>query len=691
MNRWIREPLLILLFLALTLWMTWPLALNLRIAMADSGDPLIIAWILDWDFFALLNRPGSLFDANVFHPAPLSLAFSDNLLGIALLFLPAYLAGAAPITIHNLALLSGFVLAGYAASILTRVLTGSMPAGIVGGIFYAFLSWRFTHLPHIHYHWTAWLASSLACLFWYSRRPSWKRAALGAFLFLMNGLTNLHWLAFGSIALAVSGLILLLRKENGLTLRAWSPYVVSIAIACVALIPVLLPYREAAKLYPMRGDSQETLAFSATLADWFVANPGARFYGMELGDRSIDPERWLFPGILPLLLAAVGLIWLHNEHRTTFLVIGAWILLGFLGSLGLNGFLHRTLFEYVEVFRGIRAPVRWAMIAYTGLAVAAGAGVIPIAGRMRSKAGAALAGLLGVLLVVELQLSPIRWYLMDPTAPPVYHWLARAPFSGAILELPLYPHRQVEFMFRSTVHHRPILNGISGFVPPITRSLQTIWEQTPIPGTFTRRIESMGTSIVVIHADQLGARSEDVRSWLQQSMRTGEMKYLGHFDHQIYGDFVFALSRREPDTARLRVPESRDPATRTSMDDLQRYLISETIPYNRSTFGVLDQPQPGAHLKGQTSFSGWALAPAGVREVNLLLGNRRLRVAAELSDSPFLLERMPGYPANSKPAFRVKFDKRPEGLRSQTDVLVEIVDGGGRRTYLPHVWFNWER
>lgn len=690
MNRWIRELGLVLLFLALTLWMTWPLALNLTTAVAYPGDPLIIAWILDWDCYALLNRPGSLFDANVFHPAPLTLAFSDNLLGIALLFLPAYLAGVAPLTIHNLALISGFVLAGYAASVLIRVLTGSMPAGIIGGILYSFLSWRFTHLPHVHYQWTAWLALSLACLFWYARKPTWKRAALGGLLFLMNGLTNLHWLAFGSIALAVSGLILLLRKENELSFRAWMPYVLAIAIACIALVPVLLPYRQAGKLYAMRGDIEETLSFSATLPDWFVANPGARLYGSRLGDASINPERWLFPGVLPLLLASIGLIWLHRSHRTTFLVIAAWILLGFLGSLGLNGFLHRTLFEYVEVFRGIRAPVRWAMIAYTGLSVAAGAGVIPIVRRLPSRAGMAVAGLLGMLLLVELQLSPIRWYLMDPSAPAVYKWLARAPFSGAIVELPLDPDSQAEFMFRSTEHHRPILNGLSGFVPPLTRSLQSLWEHSPIPDTFSRRLESMGTSVVVVHADQLGRRSGDVREWLLRSLRAGQLTFVGRFEHQLRGDFVFALSRREPQVTRWKLPESRDPLGRTSSDDLERYLASEGIAYNRSTFGTLDRPRPEQRLKGPATFSGWALSPAGVREVNLLLENRRLRFRTELLDAPSLRAMMPGYPDDSKPAYRVTFEKRPEGVRGQTDVLVEIIDGNGRKTYLPHVWFNWE-
>ena len=82
-----------LLFLALSVGMTWPLVLNLGRAVSDPGDPYLNIWILDWDWWATFHAPLSLFHANAFHPAQDSLAFSENLYGVAMLLFPLRLFG----------------------------------------------------------------------------------------------------------------------------------------------------------------------------------------------------------------------------------------------------------------------------------------------------------------------------------------------------------------------------------------------------------------------------------------------------------------------------------------------------------------------------------------------------------------------------------------------------------------------
>src|SRR5881628_3234124 len=86
------------LFVALALLMTWPLARNLSTAVAYPGDPFINAWILDWDWYATLHQPLHLFEANAFYPAKDSLAYSENLYGIALLLFPLRALGAGALT-----------------------------------------------------------------------------------------------------------------------------------------------------------------------------------------------------------------------------------------------------------------------------------------------------------------------------------------------------------------------------------------------------------------------------------------------------------------------------------------------------------------------------------------------------------------------------------------------------------------
>src|SRR5919109_5046463 len=97
-------------FAALTLVFTWPLALGLtRDVPSDFGDPLLNAWILAWDA-THLGR--GLWNANIFHPHPLALAYSEHLLPQAIQILPLYTLTKNPVLCYNVIFLSTFALSG---------------------------------------------------------------------------------------------------------------------------------------------------------------------------------------------------------------------------------------------------------------------------------------------------------------------------------------------------------------------------------------------------------------------------------------------------------------------------------------------------------------------------------------------------------------------------------------------------
>ena len=107
-----------LLFIALSVAMTWPLAPNLGRAVADPGDPYINTWILDWDWYATFHQPLSLFHANAFYPARYALAYSENLYGVAVLLFPLRAVGVGPIAAYNVAMLAGLAFCGFAMYLL---------------------------------------------------------------------------------------------------------------------------------------------------------------------------------------------------------------------------------------------------------------------------------------------------------------------------------------------------------------------------------------------------------------------------------------------------------------------------------------------------------------------------------------------------------------------------------------------
>ncbi|MEA2463553.1 MAG: hypothetical protein QOJ98_1300 [Acidobacteriota bacterium] len=669
MKRLGRELAVVVLFCALTAVMTWPLAANFTTALPHPQDPAINTWILDWDFYAFLHQPLQLFDANLFHPHRYSLAFSENLIGIALPLLPLYLVGVPPITIFNVAMFLAFALSGYGAYVLARLVTESAGAAICSGIYFAFFSFRFTHLTHLQHLWAMWLPLSLASLIWFARKPSPKRAALFGIAFLMNGLSNLHWFAFGSLALGLS-FLLGARKDR----RYWIGGILATAVALSILTPVLLPYQRVRELYGFRGDPGETMQYSAEPSNWLISSLHSRWYASALGDTTVNPERWLFPGGLVLLFALIGLTW---RGRSTLLAL-LWIALGYFGSLGLNGWFGTFLFDSVPLFKGIRVPARWSFIAYTGLALLAACGIARLTQRFGPKTRAAIHLAIACLFLIELHAAPIRWYLARPETPPVYRYLAANRLDGPLVELPLRQEDQYDYMLRATTHHRPMVNGVSGFVPPSFGELVQLSEQTPVPRDFLPRLEQLGVTTVVVHADRLKATYMPTCVWLREALMAGSLTFIRRFDEGMHGDYVF-LTRKHRDFE----PSRAKPLDIQQRTNLNRFLDLESTQ-NEGTFGNLEQPKAGEVVTGKLRVSGWALSPWGIEKVELRFANGKVIVPVELGPRPDVTAAYPWYPMTGNPGFYKEFDAPPG-----SDLQVEIVDGRHRRHRLEQVWFSW--
>ena len=129
----------------------------------DLGDSLLNAWILAWDADRLLRFLGgdvdairNFWNANIFYPEPLTLAYSEHLFAQAVQILPVYALTGNVILSYNLLFLSTFVLSGLGMYLFVREITGSARAGLVAGLIYAFAPYRvpqFSHLQVISSQW----------------------------------------------------------------------------------------------------------------------------------------------------------------------------------------------------------------------------------------------------------------------------------------------------------------------------------------------------------------------------------------------------------------------------------------------------------------------------------------------------------------------------------------------------------
>lgn len=601
-----------ILFILMSIAFTWPMARHLGRAVSDPGDPFINVWILDWDWWATLHQPLRLFHANAFHPAKYTLAFSENLYGLAVLLFPLRAAGVTPIAAYNVAMLAGFAFCGFAAYLLGRRLTGCFVGGIAAGIFYAFVPFRFVHLPHLQHVWGGWLPLLPFALLLYAEKPARRRAAFFAAVFAMNGLTNIHYLLFGALASAITAVLLIPRRD-------WKNLAVATGAAMLVLAPFLYPYAMVAKLYGMR-TYEETWRYSAYVMDWILSPR--------------EPERRLFPGVLALVCVAAGLFF---KKRALPLL---WIAIGFLGSLGLHFEFHTFLYGAVPGFRAIRVPARWAVIAYIGMSMLIALVTWAIARKNRW-----LAWIVPVALAIELYPGHIRYWMTVPEPAPVYRWLAEEG-RGPIVELPLdTPRSEYEYLLRATVHHRPLVNGISGLAPKERLVLADKWRA--FSDDFVDGLKAIGVELIVVHEGMLNERRAETREWLRRELGRGRISFVRRFER----DWVFALRGGGP---------------RAPLEAWETYGT-------QATTGGVDFPQ-FSETRGQGYFSGWARSPYGVRKVELVFENGSLRYPAAITRERFLLI----------------LPERPEAVHRDTDFQVEITDGRGVVTRLEPRWLRWD-
>jgi hypothetical protein len=308
----LRESAVIIFYLAIAMGLTWPMARHLQSAVPDLGDPLLTSWILDWVGHGLTHQPLRLYDAPIFHPSRLPLAYSENLIAVGLLVLPFQIAGASAVALNNIALLLGFALSGYGAFVLARMISGSTAGALVAGVLFAFAPYKFDHISHLQIVFSAWVPLLLAALLAFRERATWKRGALLTLVIVLHGLTNIYFLLFCGVACAIT--VLLLAVIAPRDVRFYIRLGSAVILAGLILLPFLLPYRVVSKHYQMVRHESEARAYAASWIDWLVPSGRSRAWSEYVTPGLWGAERQLFPGLMMAALAVVALAW-RRERR----------------------------------------------------------------------------------------------------------------------------------------------------------------------------------------------------------------------------------------------------------------------------------------------------------------------------------------------------------------------------------------
>ena len=616
----------------------------------DLGDSLLNAWILAWDadrlvrfFSGDLDAIRNFWNANIFYPEPLTLAYSEHLFAQAVQIVPVYALTGNVILSYNLLFLSTFVLAGLGMFLLVRDITGSAHAGLVAGLIYAFAPYRvpqFSHLQVISSQWMPFVLYGLRRYFVTRRvRPL---VGAGAALVAQN-LSNGYFLMFFAPFVLAYALFEIAARKLWSDRRVWAALSVTAATVTVLTLPFLLPYLELRRLGLGPRALNEVKSFSADVFSYWTSPAESHLWGTAIRGFP-KPEGDLFPTLSALLLASVALagsvsqawtlasgraaaasrtlmpiVWIAvaaavvyalfvlliltgngfthigplpisvrnvwRNFRVLLIVLGflilvsprarafagAWVgsVVGFMLLSAAAAFLmslgpeirssgrlisetgpYYFFYTHVPGYDGLRVPARFAMLVVLFLSAAAGIGSAAVERRFRRGATVVLA--IGAFAVIEAFAAPIvvngtvaeGRYATPPArvytgeqVPAVYRFLKSLPAPGTVIvEFPMGEWAyELRYVFYSSAHWHPLLNGYSGHFP-LSYNLNTTHLRHPLDSpdaSWAALVRSGATHAVVHRSYYRDDEGERIGRWLLQK----GARQLGEFD----GDRVFAL------------------------------------------------------------------------------------------------------------------------------------------------------
>ena len=547
---WRRRLLVGAVFVVATLAMMRPNPATFSTNVPGNlGDGVLIAALMEWDAHALANGENPFY-ANYYWPEPLTLAYTESMLTLTPVYMTFRLLGASWAAALNLTLLAQIGLSLVATYLLCRRLTGRTDAAVIGALAYTFGSFLLAHaaVGHLQLGMLGMLPLAYLCVLnVFERRRGWPWAiGLGVSFVVLVG-SALYLAAILAVALVVVVAGRIVTGPRSLRPAQFGNLVLAGVIALGFSAPMLLPYTE------LRSDD-----FSRPLSDEFAldhedllapAYGNYLFAALGISGRlpELDHEHRRFPGVVPVLLAVVGVVvtvgaalrrrrrgppapdaaaaasadrgpLAPRDARRWLLLFGAagvvLVSLAFGPSiLNVKG-PYAYLYETVPGFDGMRGTSRFAIGLLLATALFAAAGWAWIAARLSTRLGrvgvAAVTAVVAALILVE-QASPI------PSAPldvsdgrlAVYRAMADVP-DGVAVELPIvvppddpYDWAYVEAprMLYDTIGMNRRVNGYSGYYSP------EYPDRARLINTFPARdavdeLRRLGVRFVVLHTGE---------------------------------------------------------------------------------------------------------------------------------------------------------------------------------------------
>lgn len=496
-NRWLAT---LGLFGVLAVVHSWPLASDLaHLSRLDNDDAALNTWIVAWTAHILPLAPWRLFEAPIFYPESHTLAYADHLFVPSVMGAPLLWAGASPVLVHNVLIILGLGLSGFAMCLVMTRWTGSRGAGAIAGLLYGFNAHVLMRFPHLQAQHAEFFPVMLYALDRVLVRNAPRDRWLLAGSFTLQALCSNYFLVFSTFALITAAAV----RANEWLPRDRRPVLASLALAGVvatlSVAPFLWPYYQVRTGQGLVRSLDEVARYSARWQDYLAT--GARVHYEWWSRPFVNGSAALFPGVLGLSLAAVavgtGHAWRDRRARaaTAFGVVGVCFSFG--PALPGYAFLH----THLPLLTSMRAAARWGWLGLAAVSILAGFGAAVI-GRWGQHARwrRPVMALLAVLVTGEALRAPVGFTYFTGI-PAIYDRLAVEP--GVVLaEFPFYSGPRASgngpYVLNNVRYFAPLLNGYSGFEPQTyaarARRLQTF----PATDAITA-LQALGVTHVTVH------------------------------------------------------------------------------------------------------------------------------------------------------------------------------------------------
>jgi hypothetical protein len=459
------------------LWVTRPLGAHLLdhslVAYPYTAfDVPLNAWVLSWVSRTLVTQPWALFQANIYHPTPDALAYTEHMLGSAPFFAPAFLATGNPALALNVMILAGLVLSAIGTYWVTWRWTASPAAAAFAGLVVGFSEPQVRALgPNLQ---TTQYLPFVLLLLDRVLGGGGTLATIGLAAALTGQSLASYYYAYPTmLATGAAIAVVCVPRATRPSGAALARVVLALAATAAVLALVSVPY------FRVAAHGTDTVY---TMTRLYEQMPGRLAH---LG--SLIRERSGFPAAVLALVGvlAATLPGTSAPARRRVLVLVAWVLVALLLAAGptlrVGGreltMPDRLLDRWAPGFAALRDRRRLFIVAPAAIGVLAGFGIVALARTQRRPhlAAGALALLALAATAARMNLGPCRLMPL-PTGEqvaPIHRALARRD-PGPVLELPVgamlkdIPSATINtwYEYFSIFHWRPLVNGYASYWPP---------------------------------------------------------------------------------------------------------------------------------------------------------------------------------------------------------------------------------